>query len=804
MQFLCKMSKYFLSLFVGLLSCGCVMAQGQSLQEMVKALNVYSSNHLREKVYVHTDKSYYLCGEILWFKAYVENAINNHPLSVSKIVYVELLNKAHDPVMQAKIGIKEGSGNGSFDLPLTLETGNYELRAYTNWMKNDSASLFFKKSITIVNTTQKLDTTMVRNHFSYKAGFYPEGGNLVNGLKSVVAFKINNNYGKGVDAGGVIVDESNDTILHFQPFQFGMGKFEFTPVSGKKYRAIISLPDSSALVKDLPAAYADGYVMHLEDAGDILKITVNSSGNSSSAIYLIAQTNGVVSASQVAPIENGSAQFSINKNNLEEGVARITLFNDKRQPVCERLYFKRPSKRLIIDANTDKTVFNKRSQVKIDVSTSAGESKTLPGNLSVAVYRLDSIIRPQDENIFSYLWLSSDLKGYIENPDYYCEDNNPKSNEALDNLLLTQGWRRFDLNHLDAKNSFAYLPENQGHLIAGKVTNEITGEAAPDVLVYLSVPGKRVQLYGCRSDAQGMIHFNMEDFYGKGQIVLQTNYKLDSIYRIQVFTPFSDEYGGAALPGLTVSEHSSDALADANLHMQIQRAYHPGELEKNYVPEIDTLPFYQKPYKTYLLDDYTRFTTMEEVMREYVAEVNVVRKNKQYHFNTFNNAGFELEKLQPSERTMMEDPLILLDGIPVFDVDKIIAYDPLKVRKLEVVAARYYRGPISAYGIVSLTTYSGDLPGFSLNPHDVILDYDGLQNQRIFYSPDYSTTASINSRLPDFRNVLYWSPEIHTDEKGRGSISFYTGDVPGEYLVEIQGISNDGYAGNSSFTFSVK
>ncbi|MGN6297989.1 MAG: hypothetical protein ACTHM7_14475 [Ginsengibacter sp.] len=804
MQFLCKMSKYFLSLFVGLLSCGWVMAQSQSLQEMVKALNVYSSHHLREKVYVHTDKSYYLCGEILWFKAYVENAINNHPLSVSKIVYVELLNKAHDPVMQAKIGIKDGSGNGSFALPLTLETGNYELRAYTNWMKNDSASLFFKKIITIVNTTRNLDTTMVRNHFSYNAGFYPEGGNLVSGLKSVVAFKISNNYGKGVDAGGVIVDESNDTILHFQSFHFGMGKFEFTPASGKKYRAIISLPDSSTLVKDLPAAYASGYVMHLEDAGDILKIAVNSSGNSSSPIYLIAQTNGVVNASQMASIDNGSAQFSINKNNLEEGVVRITLFNDKRQPVCERLYFKRPSKRLIIDASPDKTVFNKRSEVKIDVSASAGKSKILPANLSVAVYRLDSIIRPQDENIFSYLWLSSDLRGYIENPDYYCEDNNPKTNEALDNLLLTQGWRRFDWNHLDDKSSFSYLPENQGHLIAGKVTNEITGEAAPNVLVYLSVPGKRVQLYGCRSDEQGMIHFNMEDFYGKGQIVLQTNYKLDSVYRIQVFTPFSDEYGGAALPWLTVSEHSADALADANLHMQIQRAYHSNELEKNYVPEIDTLPFYQKPYKTYLLDNYTRFTTMEEVMREYVAEVNVVRKNKQYHFNTFNNAGFELEKLQPSERTMMEDPLILLDGIPVFDVDKIIAYDPLKVRKLEVVASRYYRGPISAYGIVSLTTYSGDLPGFSLNPHDVILNYDGLQNQRIFYSPDYSTTASINSRLPDFRNVLFWSPEIHTDDKGQGSISFYTGDIPGKYLVEIQGISNDGYAGSTGFTFNVK
>ncbi len=238
--------------------------------------------------------------------------------------------------------------------------------------------------------------------------------------------------------------------------------------------------------------------------------------------------------------------------------------------------------------------------------------------------------------------------------------------------------------------------------------------------------------------------------------------------------------------------------------MEIENAYHENDLQKMYPLLIDTLPFYQKPYKTYLLDNYTRFTTMEEVMREYVSEVNVVRRNKHYHFNTFNNAGFGLQNLQPSERTMMDDPFIMLDGVPVFDVDKIIAYDPLKVQKLEVVAARYYWGPIKANGIVSYTTYKGDLPGFSLNPHDVILDYDGLQKQRIFYSPDYSTDNARQSRLPDFRDVLYWSPDVNTNTNGEGKISFFTGDIPGKYLVEIQGISANGDAGSSSFIFNVE
>src|SRR5665213_610119 len=164
----------------------------------------------------------------------------------------------------------------------------------------------------------------------------------------------------------------------------------------------------------------------------------------------------------------------------------------------------------------------------------------MAGNLSVSVYRLDSLHQPERGNIFTYLWLSSDIKGYIENPDYYFKNDNPETNEALNNLLLTQGWRTFDWDNLSAENesSFAYMPENQGQIITGKVTNEITGEPAQDVLVYLSVPGKRVQLDGCISNEEGLVHFSMENFYGASQIVLQTNTTKDSIYHLQIFSPF--------------------------------------------------------------------------------------------------------------------------------------------------------------------------------------------------------------------------------------------------------------------------
>jgi len=119
----------------------------------------FNQNNLHEKIYVHTDRSSYLCGEIVWFKAYLTNAANNQPLSLSKVIYVEVLNKLHQPVLQEKIAGSEGYGSGSVFLPFSLSSGNYELRAYTNWMKNFSADNYFKKNIAIINTPRTIDST---------------------------------------------------------------------------------------------------------------------------------------------------------------------------------------------------------------------------------------------------------------------------------------------------------------------------------------------------------------------------------------------------------------------------------------------------------------------------------------------------------------------------------------------------------------------------------------------------------------------------------------------------------------------
>lgn len=777
--------------------------------ELQNVAKTYNQNNLQEKIFVHTDRSFYLDGDIIWFKVYLVNAATNQPLSLDKVAYVEILDKSKQPVLQAKISMKEGQGNGSFFLPSTITSGNYLLRAYTNWMKNYSPDNFFEKDISIINTLKNLDSAEIHQTVSYHAAFFPEGGNLVGGLKNTVAFKINDNKSKGIVSKGTIVDQTGDTVVNFSTFKFGMGHFIFTPDAGKEYTAIITINDTTVIKTNLPKVYSNGYLLHIDDGEKSnLKISITAKGlqlSPDEKIYLLVQNHGKIRIAKWQTVQNDEAVILINKDSLQEGISQITVYNNEKQPVCERLYFKRPKDKMLIVAKTDKENYGLRSKISIDLATKNKLGANLAGNLSASVYRLDSLQQPDMQSIHSYLWLSSDLQEYIEEPDYYFKNDNAETNEALDNLLLTQGWRKFDWENLiqNKKPIFNYVPEYVGHIVTGRITYAANSKPASGILVYLSVPGKRLQLKGCYSDSAGMVYFDMKDFYNVTQIVLQTNTGIDSVYRLEVLSPFAEKFSDRVVPAFAVSENDWGNLEKRNLHVNVEKAYHREYLQKLITTQVDTLPFYFKPDKTYLLDDYTRFTTMEEVMVEYVSEVMVRKKGEKFSFFTMNNPSVAIWQNGGGKSFIEEDPLMILDGVPVFNVNKMIAYDPLKVQKLDIVASRYHWGPITAAGILNFTTYKGNMEGYAMNPNDLLLDYEGLQQQRIFYSPDYSTTDALQSRLPDFRDVLYWSPDVLTDAKGKGAISFYTGDIPGKYLVMLQGISSNGIAGSQQIILTV-
>jgi hypothetical protein len=185
---------------------------------------------------------------------------------------------------------------------------------------------------------------------------------------------------------------------------------------------------------------------------------------------------------------------------------------------------------------------------------------------------------------------------------------------------------------------------------------------------------------------------------------------------------------------------------------------------------------------------------MEEVMREYVSEVQVRRSQNSFRYKMLNT---------PYKLFFENNPLVLLDGVPVFDIDRIISFDPLKVKKLDLVPRRYFQGSVSYEGIASYSTYSGDLGGFELDPNALIIQYAGLQLQRQFYTPVYETGQQINSRIPDFRNLLYWNPDVKFNSAGKQEISFFSSDINGRYAIVVQGNTADGRAGYVSKTFTV-
>ncbi|HLX91106.1 MAG TPA: hypothetical protein VKR32_05455, partial [Puia sp.] len=178
--------------------------QGSPLRNVKSAFDTYQQQVYQEMIYVHSDKSFYVAGDIVWFKLYNVESETMVPSGLSKIAYVEILNKDLKPVLQGKIALSRGIGSGSFYLPFSLNSGNYLLRAYTAWMKNFSPSQFFEKEITIVNTTKKMGLMPKSDTTDYDIQFLPEGGNLVEDIQSKVACKVVDRSGHGVDFSGYI------------------------------------------------------------------------------------------------------------------------------------------------------------------------------------------------------------------------------------------------------------------------------------------------------------------------------------------------------------------------------------------------------------------------------------------------------------------------------------------------------------------------------------------------------------------------------------------------------------------------
>ncbi|HET8829916.1 MAG TPA: hypothetical protein VFM79_11275 [Pelobium sp.] len=775
------------------------IAMGQINSGVLSTNPEQQSNSVpKEKLYVHTDQDFYLAGEIVWFKVYISDAATHQPTDLSSVAYLEILDAEQLRVLQFKIAVEKGIGEGSAFLPVSLPSGNFKLRAYTSWMKNFSPDAYFEKNITIINaikTPEEKDTTKV-NDFDIQ--FFPEGGNLLADVEGKVAFKAVDGYGNGVNFTGTLLNSLNQEVAVFKPLKFGIGSFKFIPENGMQYRAVINY-GSKELIKQLMPVNIKGYAMQLNEIGsDTVQIKIAHSADKDSLVYLLVHQQEKTTILQEVETKDGVAQFNMAKNRIGEGISCFTVFDSQMQPVCERLYFKRPTKKLELRAKTDKLKYLSREKVALQIQSKDEKENYVTADLSVSVFLKDSLQNIAEANIVSYLWLKSDIKGKIENVNYYFENENKETNQALDNLLLTQGWRKFKREN-PLNNQMPLLkfkPEYQQNIIKGTVVYKNSGKPAPNVLASLSVLGSTEHLYGARSDSVGNITFYTKNILGPVKLALQAYGLKDSLYKLKLDEPFIKQELIDNPTPLNLSKYYSKSILNRSIYMQVQNIYNADKLKMFVTPSAKEVSFYGNALdEKYILSEYVRFPTIEEIFREYVPEVVVTNKDKIFSLTVYN---------VQDKMYLNGAPLVLLDGVPVDNINRLMTYNPLKIKDLDVIAKKYYVGPLIFGGILNFSSLNGNFKDFDLGSDELLVDYDGLQIQREFYTPLYENQTEKASRIPDFRTLLYWAADVKTSTSGTKDLDFYTSDLKGNYTVVLQGLTDTGRLGYSTYSFTVE
>lgn len=746
---------------------------------------------VREKTFVQTDRTTYLSGETVWFSIFCTEGGTNRPSGLSKLAYIEVNGPGKNATLRAKVVLTNGNGNGYLNIPSYLPSGNYTLRGWTNWMRNFPGEGYYTGTLTIINPTRKPEAPQSVALRSPLAGFYPEGGQLVEGLESTVGCHITDPEGNGLIAYGAVVKNGNDTISRFGTSAHGFGRFLLRPDPGASYSVYISSSGGRTGTYPLAAASRSGYVLSVSGAsGKLIARTEATTDLPRESLTLVLIRDGRTFAAWKGINGPKGMSWPIPVDSMPAGLSRLVLFNQAGEPLAERAVFRRPSSQsLSLGITTDHPAYSNRKPVDLTVTTQVIGGAVSPATVSLSVFKTDELEDRPVERIEQWLSLGAYLRGRVQDLPWYFSDS--AGYEATDLLLLTQGWT--SLRQIESEAPvLRFVPEYAGHLITGTVTRRTDGRPLMGIPTYLSVQGKRFHFSSAVSDSAGRVSFDLRKIYGNGSLIVQTG--VDSTAHLELDDPWKTDLPAVPATPLRVAPSLSESLRKAVLYQRTgQRT---PDKDRFYFPDaVDSLPFFGQAEKTYLLDDYTRFRTMDEIFREYIPEVQVKRAKGSYELRVDH---------APLPEFFTTDPLMLLDGVPYFNTDEVMNFDPLKIRRIDIVNRHFYQGSLDYSGIISMTSYDGDGGGMPLNPNAVLIEYEGLQLRREFPAPEYATPEQLSSRQPDFRRLLHWAPGVWTGEKGKAEIRFYTGDDKGKYLIVAQGLADDGSVGSSISEIVVK
>ena len=613
----------------------------------------------------------------------------------------------------------------------------------------------------------------------FDVSFYPEGGSALFDCTGRMAIKVLQRDGTEIDIEGTVVDSHGNEMTQFKTEARGMGQFRMRYDSGETYYAICTNNKGQSKRFDLPAAKSDGYALSASWFRNqlIVKALQPESQKTGDTLCLIVHTRGVVQDARIW--ENTGEAIYYPKDFFPSGVIHLLLLTKEMVPLSERLVFANNDDQAKVACTTDKDTYSSRSPVAYTVSITDKAGEPLHGNFSVSVTDDHDVAVDTTANILSSLLLTSDLRGHIPEPAYFFRKNN-QSAYMLDLLMLTQGWRRYDIERIVHNNPM--LPDTlleKGYDVTGMVRT---------VIGWNPVKNTKVSAFSFAGD------FSEETVTdSKGRFFLPNGETPDSTWFIvQTELPRTDRlinyelildnasYPDRQTPVVSVGAPDcnmfaryADKAEQRHVDEHGNRIYHLSEVvvTANRFHKYDRYGYFESDAQFSMTEeDLKKLTPM--TMKSLLSRVpglwfeDETPRYGMRHVDIVTIPPGELEGLEPSDIERIDFVPESRTGVP-YKPD--IEDRGLRERYVLFIHIKF---------IPKKTPYIKRFMPL------------GFQKPAEFYAPKYDMPAQ--NAKPDLRTTIHWQPSITTDENGKASFSFYTADAPSTYTVMIEGMTEDG------------
>ncbi|MCG8579149.1 MAG: MG2 domain-containing protein, partial [Bacteroidales bacterium] len=542
-----------------------------NMRYQIERVQDFMLNQHEEKLFIHTDRPVYQTGEDIWFKAYLLTAANDKPELLEKILYLELIDSKGELVLKRVFELDHGTVSSAFPVPMEVPQGQYLLVAYTNWMKNKRSGNVFEKNLYVVNnepTDLKLVSEMADSNIqtpelkdslaaetcekkkkAYQVSFYPEGGDLIAGIPSVVAFEAMDTLGKGIPVVGTIYDENKKKISTFNSIDQGRGCFSIKPGDGQRFHALVEI-NNKTIRFDLPEVKTKGFVLNVLNRYRSDRLIVQVSTNDTSAIgkfFLVASQRGIIRSCIESETSSKGRILKLDKDKFKTGIVQLIVVDQFLNPQAERLVYVNHHDNLSIEIQPSKTEYSKRQEILADIIVKDANNKPVQGDFSIAVTDLGQI-NPSfyKEDMYDYMKLACDFPEAKNSLTNMLGDSR-RAHVQLDLVMLTKGWRRFSWypKNEELNDKLDYQLEQYNYLTTS-LQKRRSGKSVRNMDVkVLTFQNAMPDTYQGKTDKNGQFKFELLSFTDTVKLIVQTangmDVKKDVFINLESNLPFINE-----------------------------------------------------------------------------------------------------------------------------------------------------------------------------------------------------------------------------------------------------------------------